>query len=94
MDPETEQTAVKEAVLEQLNNEDLPKLLQLQERVDNGEAINDHDLQLLERVMQEIHSLQSLAQNNPELEKLFAQVTALYTDTTAKAVDNEDETSN
>lgn len=91
MSPDTEETAVKEAVLEQLNKEDLPRLLELQERVGNGEAINDHDLQLLERVMQEIHALQSLAQNNPELEKLFAQITALYTDTTARAVDNEDE---
>lgn len=91
MNPETEDTAVKEAVLEQLNKEDLPKLLNLQERVDNGEAINDHDLQLLERVMQEIHALQSLAQNNPELEKIFAQVTSLYTRTTARAVDNEDD---
>ena len=70
MNPKSEEVAVIETLLRQLNESRLPRLLELQERTRHGEAINDFDLQLLEDVMHDIHSIQALAHDNPELEKI------------------------
>jgi hypothetical protein len=89
MSNKTEDTGIIEALLARLNEYRLPRLLELKERVERGEAITDNDLQLLERVLEDAREIQPLIARNPSVQPIYAQVTALYADITAKAVQNE-----
>ena len=89
MTDKQDDTGVTEAVLERLNTYRLPRLLELKERVDRGETITDNDLQLLEQIMHDGRAIQPLVERQPELQPLYAKVTALYGEITAKAVANE-----
>jgi hypothetical protein len=84
-----EDTGVIEALLARLNEYRLPRLLELKERVAAGEAISDNDLQLLERVLEDGREIQPLMARNPNVQPIYAQVTALYAEITAKALENE-----
>ena len=89
MSSKEEDTGVIETLLERLNKFRLPRLLELKQRVDRGEAISDNDLELLERVMHDARSVQALIERNPEVQPIYAKVSALYSEITAKAVENE-----
>ena len=89
MSDKTEDTGVIETLLARLNEYRLPRLLELQERVNRGEAIDDHDLQFLERVLEDAREIEPLIKRNPNVQPIYAQVTALYAEITAKAVENE-----
>ncbi|MCB1688264.1 MAG: hypothetical protein KDI33_07255, partial [Halioglobus sp.] len=84
-----EDTGVIEALLARLNEYRLPRLLELKERVDRGEAIGDNDVQLLERVLDDGREIEPLIARNPKVQSVYAQVTALHAEITAKAVENE-----
>jgi len=89
MSDKTEDTGVIETLLARLNEYRLPRLLELKERVDAGEAIDANDLQLLERVLQDAREIEPLIKRNPKVQPIYAQVTQLYAEITAKAVENE-----
>ncbi len=89
MSDENEDTGVIEALLARLNEYRLPRLLELKERVDRGEAIGSNDLQLLERVLDDGRDIQPLIARHPEVQSLYAQMTALHAEIIAKAVENE-----
>lgn len=89
MSDKTEDIGVIETLLERLNDFRLPRLLELRERVDQGEAITDSDMQLLERVLEDARAIHPLISRNPNFQPIYAQVTALYNEITTKAVANE-----
>ncbi|MCP5129382.1 MAG: hypothetical protein H6985_07375 [Pseudomonadales bacterium] len=89
MSDKASDTGLIETILERLNDYRLPRLLELKKRVDAGEGITDNDMQLLERVMEDAHSIHPVIDRNPEVQPIYAQVTALYSEITAKAVENE-----
>lgn len=89
MSNEIEDTGVIETLLARLKEYRLPRLLELKERVNRGEAIDDNDLQLLERVLEDGRKIHPLIERNPKVQPIYAQVTALHAEITAKAVDNE-----
>ena len=89
MSDKTEDTGVIEALLARLNEYRLPRLLELKERVDRGETITDNDLQLLERVLEDGREVQPLIDRHPGVQPIYAQMTTLYAEITAKAVQNE-----
>lgn len=89
MSDKTEDIGVIETLLERLNDFRLPRLLELRERVDQGEAITDSDMQLLERVLEDARAIHPLISRNPSFQPIYAQVTALYNEITTKAVANE-----
>lgn len=90
MSDSREDTGVIEAILARLNEFRLPRLLDLKEKVDRGEAIDNNDLQLLERVLHDGREIHSLIDRHPEVQSLYAQMTALHSEITAKAVENAD----
>ena len=88
MSTEEEDIGVIEALLQRLNDFRLPRLLELKERVDNGGVIEDYDLDFLERVLEDARSAHSFVDRRPEVQPLYAEVTALYHEITTKALEN------
>ena len=89
MSTEEEDIGVIEAILQRLNDFRLPRLLEMKKRVDNGEILNDYDLEYLEHVLKDSHSVHTLVERRPEVQPLYAQVTELYHEITAKGLENE-----
>ncbi len=89
MSNDTEDTGMSEALLQRLNDFRLPRLLELKERVDGGEALTDTDIEFLERVLVDARSVSAIIDKNPKLQPLYAKLTGLYNDIMSKGVENE-----
>jgi hypothetical protein len=89
MSEKTEDTGVIEAILQRLNDFRLPRLLELKERMDRGETLSDHDIEFLERVIDDAHALDGLIKRRPEVQPLAAKVVALHHEIISKGVENE-----
>jgi hypothetical protein len=76
-------------LLMRLNNERLPRALQLKEIVDRGERLSDYDKEYLKRVLSEAGPVSRAANKLPEYRALVKQMTLLYDEITRKALENE-----
>ncbi len=89
MSDKTADTGTIEAILQRFNDFRLPRLLELKERVDQGEKLQEHDLDLLERAQADARSIEPLVKRRPELQALYSKATSLYQEITAKGLENE-----
>jgi hypothetical protein len=78
-----------QAVLERLNKFTLPRALEIRSRVDQGESLNENDMQFLKRVLEDANSNEHLAARHPEYLTLYDQLVSLYGEITRKALENE-----
>lgn len=89
MKTSTEDQGVIQALLERLNEQRLPRLLALKEKVDAGQPLADEDLAFLHRIYEEAERVKPIIDRHPEYQDLVARVVRLYADITAKALENE-----
>jgi hypothetical protein len=89
MSNDTEDTGMIEALLQRLNDFRLPRLLELKDRVDRGETLDEFDVEFLQRALEDAHSAIPLSDRHKELQPLAAKLTALYHEITSKALENE-----
>ena len=68
----------------------LPRALDLKEKVDRGEILNDNDIAFLERVFADTSKIKPLLDRHSEYHKLVSQATSLYHEITEKALQNEE----
>jgi hypothetical protein len=80
---------VIQALLDRLNNQRLPRLLALKERVDAGEPLTDADLGFLQQVAEDAQLVKPIIDRNPEYQPLAARVLQLFADISDKAMENE-----
>ncbi|HUL40828.1 MAG TPA: hypothetical protein VLV32_02820 [Burkholderiales bacterium] len=67
----------------------LPKALQIKERVDRGEVLNDLDIAFLERVFANAKNLGPIIDKDPRARDVAGRMVSLYKEIMDKALENE-----
>jgi len=77
-----------EVVIQRLEKQRLPRLLALKDKVDNGESLDDYELEFLEHSMVDARELIPVIDRNPDYQSLAVKVVELYKDISDKALQN------
>lgn len=76
-------------ILKRLNDERLPRVLKIKQKVDNGERFTDSDIAYLQQSFADARQAGPLLERNPEYHNLASQLLHLYKEITDKALENE-----
>lgn len=76
-------------LLMRLNNERLPRALELKDTVDRGDRLSDYDKDYLKRVLSEAGEVRRAANKLPEYRDLVKRMQSLYEEIIRKALENE-----
>ena len=80
---------VIQVLVERFEKYRLPRILELKEKVDNGELLNEIDIEYLEEIIEDAQEYKVYIDQHPEWQQLIAQVASLYQEITRKALENE-----
>ncbi len=86
---EAQDTGVVSAILRRMETQRLPRALELKERVDRGERLEESDIGFLDKILSDCHDFKPLLARHPEYQELAARVMRLYEEITARALENE-----
>jgi hypothetical protein len=89
MSETTQDAGVIAVLMQRLETQRLPRALELKEKVDRGELLNDFDIAFLEEVHADSTSIQALLERHPEYRSLVSRMLDLYQEITARAIENE-----
>lgn len=89
METGSEEDGVFLAIVQEMESMHLPRALDLKAKLDQGGALDDMDIDFLERVFEDAEALEPLMGPHPEYEALVGQMLSLYHDITTKALENE-----
>jgi hypothetical protein len=88
MDTSSGDLGLVQVLLDELEKHTLPRALDLKERVDRGELLNDFDEAFLEQALASATATDSVMARHAEYQALAARVSHLYHEITAKALEN------
>ena len=80
---------VIQALLERLNEQRLPRLLELKKKVDAGTPLADEDLGYLSQILADADQVKPFIDRHPEYQELVSRIVHLYHEITTKALRNE-----
>ena len=80
-------------LLMRLNDERLPEAMKLKAKVDKGECLSGYETRFMKSVFEDASTVRRLAAKYPEYQGLVDKVSALYTEITQKALENEQKAS-
>ena len=86
---ESNDAALIQVLVDRVEKIRLPIALELKEKVDGGEVLNDREIEYLEEVLGDVDKVKPLIDRHPEWQDLVAQMANLYNDITTKALENE-----
>lgn len=85
----SDDTGIIVALAKRLETRRLPLALELKDKVDRGEKLNDFDIAFLEEVSDDMQNIRSLVDRNPDWQTIMEKMLQLYNEITAKALENE-----
>lgn len=80
---------VVHALLENFNNKQLPRMLEIKAKAERGEKLSDFELEFLERTLNETRSANHLLDRHPEYHEFASRVMTLYKEIATAALANE-----
>ena len=86
---ELDDDGVVTAILERMEEQRLPRALDLKDKVDQGQVLDDLDIAFLDRVFSECEDMKQLLEHHPEFEEIAGRMMGLYHAITTQALANE-----
>lgn len=83
------EAGIIEVVVQRLEEQRLPRLLDIKDLVDQGERLSDLDINFLQEALQDANDVKAFVDTHPEWQDLAARMAHLYNEITAKALANE-----
>jgi hypothetical protein len=84
-----ENDALAVVLLERLRTQRLPRAIDIKEKVDSGETLDEYDIAFLEEVLTDAERIRPYVDLQPEYQDISARVIHLYHEITEKALANE-----
>ncbi|MDX2504778.1 MAG: hypothetical protein QNL62_09915 [Gammaproteobacteria bacterium] len=82
--------AVIEALMERFQNRRLPRVLDIKKKVDQGNKLDNFDIEFLEKVFNDARQNEHYMEvADEEFKTLFMKILSLYKEITQKAMENE-----
>jgi hypothetical protein len=88
MDTSPPDLGLVQVLLDELEKHTLPRALDLKEKVDRGELVDEFDQEFLEHALELTTRIDSVMQRHAEYQALAARVSHLCHQITAKALEN------
>jgi hypothetical protein len=89
MNDEEKEDGVILALIQRFEHQRLPRILELKERVDRGELLDEAEMEFLQGIITDAQHNKPLIDKHPEWQKFCAEVVHLYEEITEKALQNE-----
>ena len=83
------EAGVLSVLIQRLESQRLPRLLEIKKSVDEGARLSDYDLNFLQEVLTDAQNVAPMVANHPELGALASKLTTLYREITETALANE-----
>lgn len=77
-------------LLERFEKQRLPRALSIKEKVDNGECLEDYDIEFLKEVFAEAQEIMPMVHRHPEFQELIGKITSLYHEITERGLKNQE----
>jgi hypothetical protein len=89
MSESSKDSGMIQVLAERFENQRLPRVLSIKEKVDKGGVLDEFDIEFLEQVFEDANTIKPLLDRHPEWQPLAARMVHLYKDITETALKNE-----